>query len=266
MRRWQRCGRRAVTAGRGSRGGSGPTSNILGIFSWHPDLAKGWFTFNNHLFHSTLSKRDRELVTVRIGWVRRGEYEWAQHVRMAKSAGLSDEEVDAIMAGPDSPVWGPRDAALLRAVDEIAADRYVSDQTWKRLAEDFDRQQLMDLVFTIGAYDLMAMAFNTFGLELDPGLTGFPPRTRTRTRTRTRARTSPATSAPAGRTPARPPRTGPAPRSPHSVHRGRGGVQRAMASNAPLSAQARGVILPFRAARWQHRGGHGDETLGHGIT
>jgi 4-carboxymuconolactone decarboxylase len=152
-----------------------PASNILGIFSWHPDLAKGWFEFNNHLFHSTLSKRDRELVTVRIGWVRRGEYEWAQHVRMAKSAGLSDEQVDAIMAGADSPVWDSRDAALLRAVDEIAADRYVSDQTWKRLAEDFDRQQLMDLVFTIGAYDLMAMAFNTFGLQLDPGLTGFPP-------------------------------------------------------------------------------------------
>jgi alkylhydroperoxidase family enzyme len=112
---------------------------------------------------------------VRITWLRRGEYEWAQHVRMAKSAGMSDEEVNAIMVGPDSPVWGPRDAALLRSVDEIAADRYVSDETWKRLAEDLDRKQLMDLVFTIGNYDLLAMAFNTFGLELDPGLTGFPP-------------------------------------------------------------------------------------------
>jgi hypothetical protein len=29
-------------------------------------------------------------------------------------------------------------------------------------------------VFTIGSYDLLAMAFNTFGLELDPGLPGFP--------------------------------------------------------------------------------------------
>ena len=152
-----------------------PASNILGIFSWHPALAKAWFAFNSHLFHSTLSARDREMVTVRIAWLRRGEYEWAQHVRMAKTAGLSDGEVDAIMAGPDSPVWGPRDAALLRSVDEIAADRYVSDETWKRLAQDFDRQQLMDLVFTVGAYDLLAMAMNTFGLELDPGLAGFPP-------------------------------------------------------------------------------------------
>jgi 4-carboxymuconolactone decarboxylase len=151
------------------------SSNILGIFAWHPALAQAWFAFNNHLFHSTLSARDREIATVRIAWLRRGEYEWAQHVRMARKAGLSDEEVDAIMVGQDSPVWGPRDAALLRSVDEIAADHRVSDQTWKRLAEDFDRQQLMDLVFTIGAYDLLAVAMNTFGLELDPGLPGFPP-------------------------------------------------------------------------------------------
>jgi 4-carboxymuconolactone decarboxylase len=152
-----------------------PASNILGIFSWHPALARAFFAFNSHLFHSTLSARDREMATVRVAWRRRGEYEWAQHMRMARRAGLSDEEVDAISAGPDARAWGPRDAALLRSVDEIVADRYVSDETWKRLSEHLDRQQLMDLVFTIGAYDLLAMAFNTFGLELDPGLTGFPP-------------------------------------------------------------------------------------------
>jgi hypothetical protein len=28
----------------------------------------------------------------------------------------------------------------------------------------------MDLVFTIGTYGLLAMAFNAFGLDLDPGL------------------------------------------------------------------------------------------------
>lgn len=151
-----------------------PASNILGIFSWHPALAKAFFTFNSHLFHSTLSARDREMVTVRVAWLRRGEYEWAQHVRMARAAGMSDEEVDALRAGPDAPVWGPRDAALLRSVDEIVADRYVSDETWERLAGHLDRRQLMDLVFTVGAYDLLAMAMNTFGLELDPGLTGFP--------------------------------------------------------------------------------------------
>jgi hypothetical protein len=54
------------------------------------------------------------------------------------------------------------------------ADRYIRDETWKQLAEHLDRKQLMDLVFTVGNYDLLAMAFNNFGLELDSGLTGFP--------------------------------------------------------------------------------------------
>jgi 4-carboxymuconolactone decarboxylase len=152
-----------------------PVSNIVGVFSWHPALAKAFFTFNNHLFASTLSVRDREIATVRVAWLRRSEYEWAQHVQMARAAGLPEEEIDAISAGPDASVWEPRDAVLLRSVDELVAERNVSDETWKQLGEFLDRKQLMDLVFTVGAYDTLALAFNVFGVQLDPGLAGFPP-------------------------------------------------------------------------------------------
>jgi alkylhydroperoxidase family enzyme len=151
-----------------------PVSNILGTFAWHPALTKGWLLFNNHLFHSTLSARVRELVTVRIAWLRQGEYEWAQHVRMARNAGMSAEEVEAISEGPDAAVWGALDAALLRSVDELCRDRNISDTTWAQLSDHLDRQQLMDVVFTVGAYDMLAMSMNTFGLKLDADLEGFP--------------------------------------------------------------------------------------------
>ena len=151
-----------------------PVPNILAIFTWHPALAKAFLAFNSQLFASTLTGRDRELVTLRVAWLRRGEYEWAQHVPMARAEGISDEEIEAISEGPDSPAWGPRDAVLLRSVDEIVADRNVCDDTWGRLAAQLDRRQLMDLVFTIGTYDMLAMACNVFGIELDPGLAGFP--------------------------------------------------------------------------------------------
>ena len=149
-------------------------ANVTSTFAWHPALARSYFLFNNHLFHSTLSDRLRELIIVRTGWVRRAEYEWSQHVRLARAVGISDEELDAVMEGPDAPVWGPFESAALRAVDEICAARYVSDATWHQLATELNRQQLMDLVFTIGAYDLLGMATTTFGLALDPGLEGFP--------------------------------------------------------------------------------------------
>ena len=38
------------------------------------------------------------------------------------------------------------------------------------LAAELDDQQLMDLVFTVGAYDVLAMAFRSFRVELDADL------------------------------------------------------------------------------------------------
>ena len=49
----------------------------------------------------------------------------------------------------------------------------MSDETWATLAGELDRQQLMDLVFTVGSYDLLAMAFRSFGVELDDDLRGW---------------------------------------------------------------------------------------------
>lgn len=148
--------------------------NALGLLMRYPALAKAFLTFNRHLlFNSSLSDRIRELLILRIAWLRRAEYEWAQHVLLAQKAGLSKEEIEAVKEGPGCVQWAPLDAALLAAVDELHTDAFVTDTTWDALAAGLDQRQLMDLVFTVGAYDLLAMAFNTFGLELDPGLEGF---------------------------------------------------------------------------------------------
>jgi 4-carboxymuconolactone decarboxylase len=154
--------------------GAPPVANVLALLARYPALTKAFLTFNKHLlFGSSLSGRMRELVILRIGWLRRSEYEWAQHVALAPRARIAKEEIDAVREGPDSRSWTPLEAALLRAVDELHANAFITDGTWNVLSASLDARQLMDLVFTVGAYDLLAMAFNTFGLELDPGLEGF---------------------------------------------------------------------------------------------
>lgn len=150
-----------------------PASNVVGIFAWHPVLAKSWLGFSQHLSDSTLPDRVREMIIVRTSWIRRGEYEWVQHVRFARHVGLSDAEIDALSGRPDATVWDPMAAALVQTVDEICDTHYLSDATWNALSEFFDRTQLMDIVFTTCAYDLHATAFNIFGLQLDPGVQGF---------------------------------------------------------------------------------------------
>jgi alkylhydroperoxidase family enzyme len=145
--------------------------NALGLFAHHPELARAFFTFNGHLLlASTLSVRDRELVVLRVAALRDAPYEWAQHQIIAGDAGISRDEVARIRSGPDAPGWSSAEAALLRAVDELVRDARLSEDTWSTLSAAYETQQLLDLVFTIGAYDLLAMVFNSFAVELDDDL------------------------------------------------------------------------------------------------
>jgi AhpD family alkylhydroperoxidase len=137
--------------------------NALGTFAHHPGLTRAYHTFVGHLLYdTTLSLPQRELVILRVAAVRGCEYEWLQHVVIGGDVGLSEDEIAAARAGADTP--------LLRAVDELLADARVSDATWAALSAELDTQQLLDLVFTVGAYDLLAMVFLTFEVPIDDDL------------------------------------------------------------------------------------------------
>ncbi|HZD27012.1 MAG TPA: carboxymuconolactone decarboxylase family protein [Alphaproteobacteria bacterium] len=147
--------------------------NIFKTLAHHPKLMKRWMVFANHiLMKSSLPPREREMLILRIGWLCRAEYEWTQHVRIAKDeAGMTDREIDAVAEGPDSPFWhSETDRALLRAVDELHADAFITDATWAVLSRQFSRPQMMDIVATVGNYTLVSMMLNTFGVQLDEWL------------------------------------------------------------------------------------------------
>jgi 4-carboxymuconolactone decarboxylase len=149
--------------------------NVFSTMANHPELARDWLTFANYILRRcTLPPREREILILRIGWLCGAEYEWAQHTRLGKAVGLTDDDITHIRQGPDAAGATPHDRLLMRAVDELHDDSFISDETWNALAETYDTKQMMDLVFAVGQYNLVSMALNTFGVQLDPGLEGFP--------------------------------------------------------------------------------------------
>jgi 4-carboxymuconolactone decarboxylase len=153
--------------------------NIFATLAHHPKLAKRWLVFGNHvLAKNTLAPRDRELLILRIGWNCRSPYEWGQHVAIGRTTGISDDEIRRITHGPDAPGWSPFDATLLRAADELFADQSLTDATWAALAANYNEQQLLDVVFTVGQYMLVSTVLNTFRVQRDDGVTDAPVPTR----------------------------------------------------------------------------------------
>ncbi|MEB2345241.1 MAG: carboxymuconolactone decarboxylase family protein [Deltaproteobacteria bacterium] len=160
------------------RFGSGPLLNIFRTLAHHPKLMKRWLVFGNHvLARSTLAPRERELAILRIGWLCRSGYEWGQHAVIARQSGVSEAEIERVADGPGAPGWSDADRTLLRAVDELRADAFVSDPTWAALGNHFSTQQVLDLVFAVGQYQLVSMALNTLGVQPDsPELPTLPVR------------------------------------------------------------------------------------------
>lgn len=152
-------------AGEATRGMHG-----LGVMLQHRKLAKAFLTFNNHVaVSSTVSKRIRELLILRIGTLRHCDYEFFQHSVLGLRAGLKLEDIERIKLGPDAAGWEPLDADLIRAVDELHTDACISDATWARLSKEFTIEQLLDIVFAVGCYDVAAMVFNSCGVQFEPG-------------------------------------------------------------------------------------------------
>jgi alkylhydroperoxidase family enzyme len=154
---------------------TGPATNIFRTLVRHPGLFRRWLPFGGKLLAGKLPPRDRELAILRTGWRCGSEYEWGQHVLIGRAAGLTDDEIRRIQAGPDAPGWDPADSVLLRAADELHDDSCIRDSTWNELAARYDDRQLIELLMLIGHYHMVAYTLNSLGVQREPGVPGFNP-------------------------------------------------------------------------------------------
>jgi 4-carboxymuconolactone decarboxylase len=160
----------AVFEGRSARE-NGSENPVIKTFAQHPTLAKPFLTFNRHLLTtSTVPVRLRQLAILRVAWTRSARYMWASHMRLSLQLGLTPQDFEAVRLGPDAPGFSEAERAVLRAVEQLRDRSDLDDAAWNALGEHFDRHQMMDFLFTIGTYLLLALAFNAMRIELEPEL------------------------------------------------------------------------------------------------
>ena len=150
--------------------------SMLKTVAHHPDLMVPFLEFATVIAHQgLLSRRDSELLALRVAWNCRSEFEWGHHVDYARDAGLSSEEIARVPAGPRASGWSVSQRALLEAADELHAGQHVSDEVWAKLATEYTEPQLVELLFVVGQYTMLSMVVNAAGVELETGYEPLPP-------------------------------------------------------------------------------------------
>ncbi|HEX5713522.1 MAG TPA: carboxymuconolactone decarboxylase family protein [Solirubrobacterales bacterium] len=150
-------------------GVGGRAPNVFTTLARHRGLFRRWLLFAGALMPGgKLPRRDSELVILRVADRTGSEYEWAQHERLGRAAGLSVEEIARVREGAAAPGWSERQALLLAAVDELYGGDRVEAETWDGLARHLSEVELIELCMLTGHYVMLAGALNSLQVETDP--------------------------------------------------------------------------------------------------
>jgi alkylhydroperoxidase family enzyme len=142
--------------------------NLFLTLGRHRRLFRGWLRFAGRLMPGgTLPRRETEMVILRVAHLRESEYEFEQHVRLGRRAGLNDADIERVKRGPSEEGWSLRERAMLEGVDELVGTQDLSDATWARLREHLDERRSIELLMLVGHYEMLATFIKTLRVHPD---------------------------------------------------------------------------------------------------
>lgn len=109
----------------------------------------------------------RELAILRTAKLLGSEYEWAHHVPMARAAGVSDAQIDAVADWSAAEVFEERERAVLRCADEVH-ECAVSTEAFAELERHVGPQGAVEVLVTAAFYQAIARVLDGLGVELEP--------------------------------------------------------------------------------------------------
>ena len=136
------------------RAKGGQPLNIHLVQGFAPALAKARLDMAYALRYDVVTPPLlREMAILRTGQILHSDYELDQHVRLAKSCGMTDGQIAALPNWRSSDLFDQRQRALLaytEAVDEHGGD--VDDATYDAFAKQFSPREIVELTITIVTY------------------------------------------------------------------------------------------------------------------
>lgn len=125
--------------------------------------------FANSILHKQkLSHVNRELLILQVARIEGGEYEWRQHVPIALGVGVSQKQIDALERGDyGAAVFSEAERALLAFGREVVENVRVPEAVFADMQRHFSDQEIVESIFTIGCYMMMARLTEATETDLD---------------------------------------------------------------------------------------------------
>lgn len=143
--------------------------NIFKVMAHSPQLLRDWLRMATPLLGNGLSlpARLREIAILRVAQNARSEYEFGQHIPIARAAGLSDEEIAGLTDYEDGDLFSELERAVIRYVDSVSGFAAEAPDRARDLRRWLSDRELLELSFVIGHWTLIACILVPLDVELD---------------------------------------------------------------------------------------------------
>lgn len=153
-----------------TRIGDAPAPLVFQTLAHHPRLMRRMNALGGAFMRSQhVDARAREVVILRIAWRSGCAYELAQHVPIARAAGLEVGEIAAIVGG-DPTVLSEREQLLVRLADALEDGVAIDDATYGELSAGWSTEGVLELLTLAGFYRMLAGVLNGLRVPIDAWL------------------------------------------------------------------------------------------------
>ena len=154
----------------------GQPPNLYKALANHPGLVAAWTEFSKTLRHDTRTPRAlRELVILRGAQLMRSEYEWAQHLPMARKAGVTEAQIKDLPSWKASTHFDARAKAALALAEAVTQGR-VSDEVYAEAMRHFDHHDYVELALVAAFYAMVGRMLDAMGVQLEPEVKNYSPK------------------------------------------------------------------------------------------
>jgi 4-carboxymuconolactone decarboxylase len=144
--------------------------NVFRLLANAPQVFDGWTKMVDELFASpTFTSRMREVVILRVAHLQGSRYELGQHLGIARTAGLTEPEINAILdrGDLDAGDFSNTERTALDLATELCTTHRLGDDTFAAAHAVFGDEALTELLMIISCYYGLALVLNAADLDVD---------------------------------------------------------------------------------------------------
>jgi AhpD family alkylhydroperoxidase len=120
-------------------------------------------------FATRLTDRAREIAILELAVLRRCGFEWIAHSPVGRKAGLTEEELAALLSGAPAPTFDATETIVRDVVRSLVVERGLDDATFAAAIATLGQGKLMDVVAIVTYYDLVALSIAVWQPPLPAG-------------------------------------------------------------------------------------------------